>query len=220
MGAVATAESHWGLFRGRMRPDQFERALRLSGVSDATIARWIGASAEPEAREPDRKWFVIETEPQQESIAAAHLFGRGFATYLPGVLKEVRAGHGKRNVARPMFPGYLFVSLDLLVDPYGRIFSLPGVRGMLKTVGGGLAILRATEFASIKSQEFVKLSPDEKNVRKFTVGQRVRVTEGAFESCIGQIERLDDHERVSILLSLFGRSTPVDLAEDHLESLG
>lgn len=170
-----------------------------------------------------RPWFIIETEPQRETTAAAHMIGRGLAPYVPLTLvKGVRAGRTVRDVTRPMFRGYLFIRLLFGLD-YDRIRNLPGVRGVLRKAGvDGYANPRDRDIEFIRSQEKEALDPDAYRFEKlapFKVGRTVRVTEGPFGGFKGKIWQLADHERITILLDVFARSTPVTFAPDQLDPL-
>ena len=63
--------------------------------------------------EQNARWFVAQTQPHREGIADAQLQGQGFKTFLPFVNKSVRHARKLRSVRAPLFPSYIFISLDL-----------------------------------------------------------------------------------------------------------
>lgn len=172
-----------------------------------------------------RPWYIIETEPQRETTAAAHMMGRGFAPYLPMVMtRGVRAGRGVRDVTRPMFRGYLFLRMLFGLE-YDRIRNLPGVRGVLKKAGNNennFAHPTDRDIEFIKSQEKEALDPGAAKAARlapYTVGRTARVIEGPFGGFTGKIWQLADDERITILLDIFGRSTPVKVERAQLDPL-
>src|SRR5882672_10510728 len=75
----------------------------------------------PDARGPDRQWYVVRTKTRKEDYAVQQLERRGVAVFLPRILE-----YG-RDVIAPLFPGYLFVHIVLLEEYYRVVWS-PGVR--------------------------------------------------------------------------------------------
>lgn len=79
----------------------------------------------------EAKWYVIETHPGEDRIAAAHLIARRFGVYMPErEVTDVRRGR-KVDVRRALFPGYLFVFVWDVEAHFSRIIACPGVRGMV-----------------------------------------------------------------------------------------
>ena len=60
-----------------------------------------------------QRWYVVQSQPNAELKAVAHLNRQGFATYLPRYLKRRRHARRVEIIAAPLFPRYLFVSIDL-----------------------------------------------------------------------------------------------------------
>lgn len=66
-------------------------------------------------------WYVVQTQPNGEARAEAHLRRQGFRTYLPRYLRSRRHARKTQMVPRPLFPRYLFVGLDLARDRWRTI---------------------------------------------------------------------------------------------------
>jgi transcriptional antiterminator RfaH len=160
------------------------------------------------------RWFVVQAQPNAEHKAVAHLNKQGFATYLPRYLKRRRHARRVDTVAAPLFPRYLFVSIDMSVQRWRAIFSTVGVsrivcNGETPTVVPDQVIegLRAREH-----QGLVKL-----DLRpSFRVGDNVRLLDGAFGDCLGIYEGLKDGDRVALLLDLLGRKVRVTVDMDSV----
>lgn len=194
----------------RTEPLDPAAAQAIIAGSPLSIAREAPASA-PAGQ---RRWYIVEAWASQETTATKQLLGRGFAIYSPVLTVLRKAGRVVQERLRPMFPGYVFVNLDLRCDPWERIFALPGVRGMMRS-GDALAEVKASEMAIIRAVEGETEARRKEAERlaeartRFTIGQMVKIAEGSFAEQMGLIDRLDDGERIVVLLSLFGRKTRV-----------
>jgi transcriptional antiterminator RfaH len=153
-------------------------------------------------------WYVVQSQPNAERKAIAHLERQGFSTYLPQYLKRRRHARKVEIVPAPLFPRYLFVAIDLAAQRWRSIFSTVGVsrlvcNGDMPTPipNHVLEMLRAREDAG----GYVRLE----HCPNFNAGDRIRVLDGAFADCLGLYEGMRDSERVAILLDLFGRKVRV-----------
>ncbi len=163
----------------------------------------------------DPSWYVVQTHPHAEAKAAAHLERQGFSTYLPRYLKRRRHARRIEIVPVPLFPSYLFVTIDMLRQRWRSIQSTIGVSRLVCS-GEEPAVLPAAVLDELQSRHddagFVQL-----DLRpKFTPGDNVRIVEGAFAQCFGLYEGMADRERVAILLDLLGRKVRVVLNGDAI----
>lgn len=163
----------------------------------------------------EQRWFVVQSQPNSEQKALAHLNRQGFATYMPRYLKRRRHARRIDAVAAPLFPRYLFVTIDMTAQRWRSIFSTIGVSQLVCNAGMPAAIsdqvidaLRAREDAS----GLIHLD----NRPNFRVGDEIRVVEGAFSDCLGLYEGMKDNERVAILLDLLGRKVRVTVDADSV----
>jgi transcriptional antiterminator RfaH len=77
--------------------------------------------------DPSSRWYVVQTQPHAEAKAAWHLKRQDFVTYLPRYLKKRRHARLVDEVAAPLFPRYLFVSIDVATQRWLSIRSTFGV---------------------------------------------------------------------------------------------
>jgi len=153
------------------------------------------------------RWYVAETHPQSEARALDHLRRQGYAAYLPRYLKRRRHARRTDTVKAPLFPGYLFVCMDVARTQWRAIRSTLGIRHLI-CVGekpvpvppGVVEEIRANEDAG----GLVPVATPE----PFQPGEEVRVTSGPMRDQVGWFQRAADRERVVILLSLLGRQMP------------
>jgi transcriptional antiterminator RfaH len=161
----------------------------------------------------DPRWYVVQTQPHAESKAAAHLARQGFDTYLPRILKRRRHARRVDTVAAPLFPRYMFVIVDVAAQRWRAIQSTIGVSRLVCN-GERPAPISAQVIDELRRREddrgFVKLEQRP----RFASGDKVRVLDGVFSTCLGLFEGMTDGERVTILLDLLGRKVRVVLDGD------
>ena len=160
----------------------------------------------------EHRWYVVQSHPNAEHKAVAHLERQGFPTYLPRYLKRRRHARRVEMVAAPLFPRYLFVTVDMETQRWRSIHSTFGVSRLVCN-GDDPAPVPPAVVAALQAREgaggFVQL---ERRPR-FAPGERVRIVDGVFADTLGLFEGMADRERVAILLDLLGRKVKVVLDE-------
>ena len=171
-------------------------------------------------KEPSEKraWYAIHTYSGYENKVKNHLEARIasmdmrdkiFRVVVP-MEEEVEIKQGqRRTVQRKVFPGYVLVEMIMSDEAWYVVRNTPGVTSF---VGSGTrpVPLQEHEVKSILKQ----VSQDEKPKAKviFTKGQSVRVIDGPFTEFIGTVNDINmDRNKVTVLVSFFGRETPVVL---------
>ena len=156
----------------------------------------------------DQRWYVVQSHPNAEHKAVAHLERQGFPTYLPRYLKRRRHARRVEIVPAPLFPRYLFVGIDLATQRWRSIFSTFGVSRLVCN-GEFPTAISDQVIAGLQAREdgggFVCLDTRP----NFRAGDKVRVMDGVFADCLGLYEGMRDSDRVAILLDLLGRKVRV-----------
>lgn len=127
----------------------------------------------------------------------------------------------KRIVKRKLYPGYLMIQMIINDDTWFLVRETPGIGDFTGTYG------KPTPMTDADVERIIKLvHPDvdqeqgPKTSIPFRPGDRVRVKEGNFQSLEGDVDRIDEaNGRVTVIINIFGRSTPVELDHWQVESL-
>ena len=175
--------------------------------------------------ENDMKWYVIHTysgyeekvrQTLEQRMKSLDVEGDIAQVVVPRV-SEVEVKNGQRHqVSRKILPGYLLVQMNLDERSWSVVRNTAGVTGFVGS-GGKPTPLSEGEVERIMKQmteEGVKVKVG------FKVGQGVRVIDGPFIDFMGTVSEIDEGKgKVTVLLSLFGRETPVELDILQVEKL-
>lgn len=159
------------------------------------------------------RWYVVQTQVNGEAKAAQNLIRQGFEIYLPRYLKRRRHARKVDFTAKPLFPRYMFVAIDVATQRWRSIQSTFGVSHLISN-GDDPATVPEGVVRALKSREDAKgfIQMDAKPA--FAPGDKVRVLAGAFMDNAGLFSGLADHDRVSILLDMLGRKVRVLIDAD------
>ena len=157
-------------------------------------------------------WCVVNTLPGQEVRAEENLLRQGFRAWLPAIRKIRRHARRVDTVRAPLFPGYLFVQLDLDSEVWSPINSTYGVRRLLAQ-DSRPEILHEHFVADLRNavseDGTCALPPECAGLRP---GARVRVAWGPFADSVATILELAPKERVLMLLDLLGSKVKITIS--------
>lgn len=186
----------------------------------------LTAAQEAEARNPAMRWYVVNTHSGYEHRAQKSLEERikreGQEHFFGEILvpsEEVIevAGNTRRRVKRKFFPGYMLVQMEMTDDTWHTVKDTPKITGFVGGNAKNPLPIRKREVKRLTEQ----LSEGAKVVKPkltFNEGETVRVIDGAFASFNGVIEEVkDERQKLRVLVSIFGRSTPVELDFTQVE---
>ena len=166
-----------------------------------------------------KHWYVVHTQTGSEEKVKTTLdnkiLSEGMAEFVAKIIipteqvSEVRSGK-KRITARKFFPGYLLVEMELTEATYLFVKTTPGVTGFIGQGKRPLPLPQNEVDSILKKTEETAAKPSPKII--FDKGEQVRVTEGPFLNFNGTIEEIHPEKgKIKVSVSIFGRSTPVEL---------
>jgi len=216
--------------------DEVKSVLRRAGaVAEAEPAAPPVVEAQPEVIPPSapsadeidtgRRWYVIHTYSGYENKVKTNLehritsmdMGDKIYQVLVPTEEEIEIKNGKRHpVERKVFPGYVLVEMIMGDDSWYVVRNTPGVTSFVGS-GNKPTPLTDGEVRAILRQ--IKLDAPKYKVA-FTKGEAVRVTDGPFTDLHGVVDEVNpERNKVKVLVSIFGRETPVELDFLQIEKL-
>src|SRR3990172_425887 len=167
--------------------------------------------------DPRALWYVVNTMSGQEARVAETLRQRVESMGFEGNVLEIMVptqdrviirGGKKATVKEKIFPGYLLVKMIMDDPSWLTVRTTPGITGFVGA-GNKPTPLSLKEVENI--QKFVS-SPAKRFKTRFSVGEAVKITDGPFSDFLGTINEMDEEKgKVKVLVSIFGRETPVEL---------
>lgn len=166
--------------------------------SDAVFDRHAG--------EDCARWYVVHTQPHNETRAITNLERQRFVTFNPCVRRVIRHARKKTVVMAPLFPNYVFVRFDPSRDQWRRI---NGTFGVVRLIANGDEPSVVPDGVIAALQRRIGDDGTMDWAEALHIGDQVRITDGPFADLVGTLEHLDSAGRVRILLDLLGRSVSV-----------
>ena len=199
------------------------------------------AEAEPEAETPEAEeqpeepkpesmdWYILKVQSNREDSIREGLLRRvkiaGLEHYFGEVIVPTEKvtefkGGKKRVTKRKLYPGYLVVHMEITDDAWFLVRETPGI-GDFTGAAGHPSPMLPHEVSKILSTQEEKVGEKAPKLKiGFSPGDRVKITEGTFESFEGDVEHIDEtNGRVTVMINIFGRSTPVELEYWQVETL-
>ena len=167
------------------------------------------------------KWYVAHTYSGYENTVAVSIEQAVENRNMHDLIAEVTipmetvteiTENGPKTVERKVFPGYVLVKMVMTDETWHLVRNIRGVTGF---VGAANKAIPLTE------EEILALGVEKREIKvSYNVGDSVKITDGALESFIGTVEELDiERGKVRVVVSMFGRETPVELELDQVEAL-
>lgn len=218
-GCISVSDKHQTKSASSGHASQASDASQTSAVSQTNSA-------------PSMDWYIIKVAFNREDSIRDSLMKRIKLAGLDDLFGEIiiptedvvtftRTGT-RRVVKRKLYPGYLMAHMSITDDSWFLVRETPGV-GDFTGAGG-----KPTPMDPADVVRIIKLDqPDDEDGDKpmktsipYRAGDRVRVKEGNFQNLEGEVEKVDEaNGRVTVIISIFGRSTPVELDHWQVEQM-
>ena len=166
------------------------------------------------------KWYVIHTYSGYENAVKTSIEkfvnGRGMEDMILRMeipvetVKEVSESGEAKEVERKVFPGYVLIKMVMTDDTWHLIRNIRGVTGFVGS---------ATNAIPLTEDEVLALGMERREiVVAYNVGDQVKITDGPLATFLGTVEEIEpEKNRVCVVVSMFGRETPVELELDQVE---
>jgi transcription termination/antitermination protein NusG len=184
--------------------------------------------APPEDDEIHMDWFILKVQSNRERSIAEALerkmkiegLDRFFDQAIVPTEKVTEFKAGKKKVVeRKLYPGYIVVHMHINDETWFAVRETSGV-GDFTGAGGKPTPMLASEVSRIVQTDTEETEEAPKLDIKFAVGDKVKVKEGNFESFEGEVGSIDEASgRVTVMINIFGRSTPVELEYWQIEAM-
>ncbi len=186
---------------------------------------------EPPAEELDHKWYILKVQVNRETSICDALRRRvkinGMEPYFKEVLvptedvAEFNKSGKRRVVKKKLYPGYIMVNMVINDDTWFLVRETGGIGDFTGSAG------KPTPMDPVDVDRILKtVVPDEdeeqpiKTTIPFNPGDRVRIKEGSFENFEGDVETIHEaNGQVTVIINIFGRPNPVDLAHWQIEKI-
>jgi transcriptional antiterminator NusG len=194
----------------------------------APTAAELQPPEDPQPQERKMDWYILKVPSNREDSIRDALQRRiaiaGLEEYFADIIvpvemvSEFKNGK-KRVVKRKLYPGYIVVRMEITEETWFLVRETPGI-GDFTGAGGKPTPMAPQDVAKILAKSEEKTDEAPKLKIKFSKGDRVKITEGTFENFEGDVDNIDEaNGRVTVMINIFGRSTPVELEYWQIESV-
>ena len=173
------------------------------------------------------RWYVLHAYSGYEKKVAESILDQanklGIKEHIEDIsvptqnIVEVKRGV-RVNTERKIYPGYILIKMNLNDDTWHIIKTTPKLSGFLGNKGKPIPISNAE--AKRISEQVIDGVEKTRPAVMYDIGEQVKVIDGPFASFNGEVEQIDeDKARLRVAVSIFGRSTPVDLDYSQVEKV-
>lgn len=196
--------------KAEAKPDKAVEEIKIASSNENHIVI-------NDSKNPNAKWYVVHTYSGHENKVATALRQRvesmNLTDYILEVLipteNKIRVSKGKKlETKEKILPGYIFVRMVLTDQAWLTVRTTQGVTSFIGVDN------KPTPISKAEVEAFKKFMRQEapKYKATFSTGEAVKIVDGPFKDFLGNIESIDqDKGKIKVLISIFGRETPMEL---------
>ena len=169
----------------------------------------------------EAKWYVVHTYSGYENAVAAAIMKAAENRRMQDLIHEVTipmekiteiTEKGAKEVERKVFPGYVLVKMIMTDDSWHLVHAVRGATGFVGSDGKAVPL---------SDEEIIALGVERREIKVgYDIGDTVKVIDGPLSGFNGTVDELEiNKNRVRVVVSMFGRETPIDLELDQVEAL-
>ena len=169
----------------------------------------------------EAKWYVVHTYSGYENAVAAAIMKAAENRRMQDLIHEVSiplekvteiTEKGPKEVERKVFPGYVLVKMIMTDDSWHLVHAVRGATGFVGSDGKAVPL---------SDEEIYALGVERREIKVgYNVGDTVKVIDGPLSGFNGTVDELEiTKNRVRVVVSMFGRETPIDLELDQVETI-
>ncbi len=206
-----------------------EQAVAVPPAQPKTIAGEPKSEIEAKPDKSDKMdWYILKVQSNREDSIRDGLMRRvaiaGLGFYFDEIIVPTEKvtefkGGKKKVIKRKLYPGYLVVHMEINDDTWFLVRETPGI-GDFTGAAGRPSPMLPHEVSRIVAKQEEKSEKAPKLKIAFKTGDRVKIKEGTFENFEGEVDAIDEtNGRVTVMINIFGRSTPVELEYWQIEAI-
>jgi transcriptional antiterminator RfaH len=160
------------------------------------------------------QWYLIQFKPNSHRLAERNLQRQGFETFLP--MQKITRRKASRFVSdlMPLFPGYMFVSVNSELDPWRSINSTIGVSRLVSFEGKPKPLsLQLISGLMLRCDASGTLLPP----KSLNEGDSVEMLTGPFANFVATVDTIDPEQRIWVLMNFMGQQTRMQVTADQLK---
>ncbi|MEN6449929.1 MAG: transcription termination/antitermination protein NusG [Thermoguttaceae bacterium] len=209
-------------------PASVEGAMPAEQPAAAQAKPAETATPAEEAKSDKMDWYILKVQSNREDSIREGLMRRvaiaGLGYFFGEIIVPTEKvtefkGGKKKIIKRKLYPGYLVAHMEINDDTWFLVRETPGI-GDFTGAAGRPSPMLPHEVARIVAKQEEKSEKAPKLKIAFREGERVKIKEGTFENFEGDVDSIDEtNGRVTVMINIFGRSTPVELEYWQIETL-
>jgi transcriptional antiterminator NusG len=176
-----------------------------------------------------QKWYIVNVTPGQENKISTELKTLIQKGILQNLIFDIivptkpitRIRRGQKVIEpQKIYPGYVFILAVMSKFAHDTIVNIPKVIGFLGPKNSPKALTESEITEILKYKNIGEVAVEDAKKMQFQIGENIKIIQGNFDSFIGTVEEFDqEKQKLKISISIFGRSTLVDLPIDHVEKI-